>query len=166
MCTFCLSPLKAVRPSCWSVCVPCVLSIPCCPLSTQQSSPRCSQKGLSLGVLYYALRNSSARGGGQAAQTTPCLLQDGGGSQTSRGGWELESRREFWRRAVAAEPPPLSPLPPTDALMDSALGMASLQSLFSPPVPKVQLQLLQPFGMVRGDLFFPNRDQPLAAFHF
>ena len=69
---------------------------------------------------------------------------------------------------MAAVPPPLSPLPLTRALAESWLGMA-LKGVFSPLVPKVQLQLLQPFGVVWGIdffFFFPNRkEQPLAGSH-
>lgn len=48
---------------------------------------------------------------------------------------------------MAAVLPPLSPLPETDALAESSLGAAS-KGPFSPLVPKVHLQVSQPFGLV------------------
>lgn len=62
------------------------------------------------------------------------------GTQNGAGPWQLSL-------------PLLSPLPLTHALAESWLGMA-LKGVFSPLVPKVQLQLLQPFGVVWGIFFF------------
>lgn len=62
-----------------------------------------------------------------------------------------------------AAPPSLSPLPLTDASVESWLGMA-LKGVFSPLVPNVQWQLLQAFGVVWEIDFSPaTEEQPIAA---
>lgn len=72
---------------------------------------------------------------------------EGAGSRT---------HKEFWRRAEAAVPPSPSPLPQTDALMESALGMASLKSLFSPRCQKFSCSFYNHSIWPGGIYFFPT----------